>query len=1604
MTRPHLYPALDARQSTFSDLEPLELVHSHMPRWLLDAPPGIIDALNAAMAQSRGWHGRIGKKFAQLQSVEAYCGTLLAAEVIYELGPSLDVHRDFLAAVHTQVITDNTLLMTVRRNAVHDEPKTLLWAALQNFSEAEVLPGGFHPQSRILHGGHAARPSAVLPHEFAALCRRLDLGRKYQAYLQHFLGVAAPGTLSPGATHLATEANLRQLKTFDMEVDTHIAFLKNKIDETAYRALLAVLALPSDATSSASVKLDGKPIFHSSLSLLDTVIDGVVVFSADSLLLHPAQRLIVYIPNDPGAPFFEFSSLQVFTDELKHRLRDPAYATFFSRFVALKARAGFMQKVNAHPEALFLTAAPLGMSAAQYLTTVQLKNMFADAQVLAVPTSVLDEQEREARWQTYKNAGLLLINVAALFVPVLGDLMLAVAIGEMLKEVYEGVEDWAQGDVDHAREHLLNVARDIAVNAAFVVGSVAVSAAARRLSQATRNHFEGFAPILRDDGAARLWGKQLQHYEHKIAGQMRHTADAQGFFRYRGADYVEVDGKHYRVEFDHRLSQWRIAHPTRATAFRPALLHNRQGAWQHAHELPLEWEGSATLLGRLGGPAATLDEQTLEHISALTDTAPGLMRRVHLENLPTPPLLRLSLKRFEIDRQLTAFIEQMNGQHYGAQRWADLQLQLLPSLPHWPAGRGLAIVDATGQSLAHYGSTFTRINLTPGVLEQGKLLEAVLGALSQSETRALLGNRMNPSGEPAQRLAQILGIYARDHRASVFDRLYGQFDLSTSPHALPIERAFPGLPRSVAQTMVESATQSQRDLLHTAKVPVALAEMARVYVREARLNRALEGFYLSAQANQDTEKLALHYFEQLAGMSAQAALEIREDSLLGAVIHKWGNEEAFGKRVLVRTALGYQRYRPRGSIYVLEPGGPLPLLTALFQSLTPFERQTTGLTMQADAPRFNSALAQLAATGRKESARVLGMQPIKPTFKAPVALADGRTGYPLCGLGAGDHSWALQRRVRLIYPDFDDEQVLEYLDGLIERGIEPLSLLRESKRQRRALMDSLQDWINSTPTDLALTDVMYDYPENRYWVAGLIERSWRKNPQHIPWGSSDEAYSLNLDGFRIESFPALPAVADFSHIRELKLSNMSCRDMANGFLEHFSGLISLEMDNNRMVHLPSQLERMPNLKRLSVAHNLLYLNPGNQAILNALSKLEVLNLNDNLLGPQLDLRGLAFLRRIYVRRTWITEWPQGLISRPLLETADLRENRLTEIPEHVYLATPSVARNLSLTGNPLSAGSRLRLARYAMQGDSSMGINSEELMTEAAAFDFWTAGITTHELQLRELLWNTLRADSGAEDFFVVISRLTATADAMSVRQDLSRRVWEMIEAANEDGVVRSAVLDIAASPRSCTDSVALTFSDMEVQVELARISYKTTPEQAELLGLSRGLFRLDKLSKIANERYLQRLQAGETNADELEIHLAYRIGLAQCLDLPGQPGSMAFRRLAGVTEQDLELARAEVEQAEETIELRRFISTQQYWKSYLITHNQMEYSALSDPYFENLNQLLRRSPDMSSERYLREVSSVRMQMEAVVDAWCLEKTSALMAAQESGVVRITAL
>ncbi|WP_262380756.1 dermonecrotic toxin domain-containing protein [Pseudomonas lundensis] len=312
---------LDARDSTLSDLQPLELVRGHMPKWLLNAPANTLKALNTAMAQSRAYHAVSGQRFSELEGIEAYCAPLLEAEVKRRFGNVLDIFHDHLHVAHVHLMTDDTLLGTLRHYTVLDEPKTLLWAALQNFSEGEALPGGFSPQSRIRLARYPGTASPVHPHQFAALSRELNLGLKYQQYLQAFLGVAPTGASEQTDAHAQTVSNLRVLKRYDMEVDAHIAHLKNNLSDTAYHALLGLLSQSAEPRGRGSPTLDGNALVQSSLSILDTVIDGVVIFSAHPPLLHLNERVLVYIPNDPVSPFFEFNSLQVFIEELQVRLK-----------------------------------------------------------------------------------------------------------------------------------------------------------------------------------------------------------------------------------------------------------------------------------------------------------------------------------------------------------------------------------------------------------------------------------------------------------------------------------------------------------------------------------------------------------------------------------------------------------------------------------------------------------------------------------------------------------------------------------------------------------------------------------------------------------------------------------------------------------------------------------------------------------------------------------------------------------------------------------------------------------------------------------------------------------------------------------------------------------------------------------------------------------------------------------------------------------------------------------------------------------------------------------------------------------------------------------
>ncbi|WP_288374496.1 NEL-type E3 ubiquitin ligase domain-containing protein [uncultured Pseudomonas sp.] len=134
-----------------------------------------------------------------------------------------------------------------------------------------------------------------------------------------------------------------------------------------------------------------------------------------------------------------------------------------------------------------------------YLRELHIAKLFDDARVLAVPTGDEDEEDRRERLDAYLGLGLDVLNLAGLFVPLLGQAMLVVGALQIADEVYEGYLDWSVGDRQGALDHLFGVAENIAVGVAVGIGASAAREALQRVA-----FVDALVPLRNEAGALRL--------------------------------------------------------------------------------------------------------------------------------------------------------------------------------------------------------------------------------------------------------------------------------------------------------------------------------------------------------------------------------------------------------------------------------------------------------------------------------------------------------------------------------------------------------------------------------------------------------------------------------------------------------------------------------------------------------------------------------------------------------------------------------------------------------------------------------------------------------------------------------------------------------------------------------------------------------------------------------------------------------------------------------------------------------------------------------------------------------------------------------------------
>jgi hypothetical protein len=148
------------------------------------------------------------------------------------------------------------------------------------------------------------------------------------------------------------------------------------------------------------------------------------------------------------------------------------------------------------------------------------------------------------------------------------------------------------------------------------------------------------------------------------------------------------------------------------------------------------------------------------------------------------------------------------------------------------------------------------------------------------------------------------------------------------------------------------------------------------------------------------------------------------------------------------------------------------------------------------------------------------------------------------------------------------------------------------------------------------------------------------------------------------------------------------------------------------------------------------------------------------------------------------------------------------------------------------------------------------------------------------------------------------------------------------------------------------------------------------LLQLGRGLFRLDKLNQIAQDHV-----GKNPTVDPLEVNLAFRIGLADQLDLPGQPRNMRFSVLAKVSQADLERARNMVDTAELSSEWLRFMLRQPFWCDYLQRTFPRQFASINEVFPDRMNAAYEQAQSLTSADFLSQAEAIRLEREQAEEA-----------------------
>ncbi|MFV3290260.1 NEL-type E3 ubiquitin ligase domain-containing protein [Pseudomonas sp. NY11955] len=797
-----------------------------------------------------------------------------------------------------------------------------------------------------------------------------------------------------------------------------------------------------------------------------------------------------------------------------------------------------------------------------------------------------------------------------------------------------------------------------------------------------------------------------------------------------------------------------------------------------------------------------------------------------------------------------------------------------------------------------------------------------------------------------------------------------------------VKRDFSTLPDAYALEVLQQADETMRTRIRTeGRLPLALMERARSLLQEARLVRLREALYLQGSYRSDMVELLFALLRRHGLGQPPFNLMLRDQSEFGPVLARL-YPEARGLRsvVLVWQAGGFDLYDENGLRSELEVAEPQGIFEVLAACLPENYRQRQGWVGEDAPARIRVAMQGWVPAQRQALLSLLGWREARALPSSLQRLADGRVGYLLCGRVTSPvpSGQVLRRRIRSLYPGFDEQEVERTLRVLMRYPGSAYSSLLRMELNYVYLDEHLNTWVRA---------VLGRARNTRREVADAFRRAWRLQGEQVVDSHGETAgLRLSIVGLPVGELPTLPAGSDFAHVIDLLLVGLHLQDLPAGFLRSFPGLRRLDLSNNRLSALPEQLRQLPGLRHLNLRRNRIRVAANQSNALAVLPHLRTLDLSENPLGTtSLHLNQLSRLCELRLFRCGLQRVPAGMEWLGMLQHVDLRNNLLDDLPETLLNAPESLRRAIVIQGNALPAPITERLYAHAVH----VHVGGEGV--EARDGDIrWLSTLEGEDTESRRRQWQALQREPGSNAFFQLLDELTEGSDYRLVRADLSRRVWAMIEALNQDMHMREELFELAADPRTCVDSVASCFAHLEVRQQVLQATHGGDPlstRQARL-SLARRLFRLDRVEALARQDFQSRSQSANAEAvDEVEISLAYRTGLSVPLDLIGQPRTMQFRAFAGVSRSDLDRVYQAVQEAEASDELAVFISQRDFWLPVLRALRAEDFEALEEQFDTKLQTLDAQKETLSSAAYVLKANKIGKDREAALEALALRLT-----------------